>query len=129
MSSNTTEFHIGTVLSITHDRFLSPDGVGALYGILNWMTGDDLFTHQLPRAARECKPFLLAQYPQLSSVIVPQMSTVEELDNFLATLYNEHGITKSVAPIPTGSHARISPLTELKMLRPDVPVILVEAAK
>lgn len=35
------------------------------------MTDDNLFTHQLPRAAGECAPLLLEQHPQLRTVIVP----------------------------------------------------------
>lgn len=40
------------------------DGV---YKILNHMTGDSLFTHQLPRAGRWAGPLLLARYPQLEA--------------------------------------------------------------
>jgi hypothetical protein len=60
-------FHLGDVLSITHDRLVSPSHIGGVYQILNYMTGDDLMTHQLPRAARQCKPELLRQHPQLAT--------------------------------------------------------------
>jgi hypothetical protein len=39
------------------------DGV---YDIYNFLTGDTLFTHQLPRAGRECQPWMEAQFPQLT---------------------------------------------------------------
>jgi hypothetical protein len=42
------------------------DGV---YDILSYMTGESLFTHQLPRACDACRPALLKQHPQLSEVI------------------------------------------------------------
>jgi hypothetical protein len=61
------EFHIGTVLSITHDALLSPDHIDGVYSILNHMTGDNLFTHQLPRAGEICKPALLRAFPVLRS--------------------------------------------------------------
>jgi hypothetical protein len=62
------KFHIGDVLSIIPGRLISPDHVGGVYNILNWMTGDNLMTHQLPRASRECEPYLREQHPDLTSV-------------------------------------------------------------
>ena len=64
-------FALGDVLSITTDRLVSRDHMGGVYRILGYMTGDELFTHQLPRAAAECKPALLAQHPQLKDIEVP----------------------------------------------------------
>jgi hypothetical protein len=40
----------------------------AFYDILNFMTGDDLMTHQLPRAFDEMKLRLLAQHPNLAGI-------------------------------------------------------------
>lgn len=60
------KFHISDVLSITTGRLVSNRHVEGVYKILNHMTGDNLFTHQLPRAGRECAPVLIATYPQLS---------------------------------------------------------------
>ena len=59
------EFSLGDVLSITTGRLLSDCHMDGVYDILNWMTGDNLFTHQLPRAAEKCEPWLIEQYPQL----------------------------------------------------------------
>lgn len=61
------QFHISDILSITTGRLVSNRHMEGIYAILNHMTGDNLFTHQLPRAARECAPVLLAAYPQLST--------------------------------------------------------------
>jgi hypothetical protein len=53
----TQQFTLGEVLSIATTKLLTPfEGV---YRILNWMTDDSLYTHQLPRACDECKPWLL----------------------------------------------------------------------
>lgn len=62
--TTTREFHLGDVLSITTGRLISPRGIEGVYDILRFMTGQDLFTHQLPRAMTEMKPRLLAQHPQ-----------------------------------------------------------------
>ena len=66
-------FHISTILTITTGRFVAIDektnelDFDLVYQILNYMTSDNLYTHQLPlpRASDECKPYLLDQFPQL----------------------------------------------------------------
>lgn len=80
---STKEFHLGDVLSITTGRLVSPRHMDGVYEILNFMTGEDLFTHQLPRASDECKPFLIEQFPQLAT---PEMDfAVAELVEMLKT--------------------------------------------
>lgn len=59
------EFDLGDILSITTERLLSERGTDGIYDILNYMTQDNLWTHQLPRAGRECAPVLREQFPQL----------------------------------------------------------------
>jgi hypothetical protein len=58
-------YHISDVLTVTTGRLVSNRHIDSVYDILNFLTGDELFTHQLPRASRECEPWLKAQYPQL----------------------------------------------------------------
>jgi len=62
------EFHLGDILTITTRKLVSPRGMEGVYGILNYMTNDNLFTHQLQRATKECAPFLLEQFPFLKEV-------------------------------------------------------------
>jgi hypothetical protein len=66
----TKMFHISDVLSITTGYLVSTRHMDGVYDILNFMTNDNLFTHQLPRASDECKPYLREQFPQLDG---PQM--------------------------------------------------------
>jgi hypothetical protein len=111
------------------------DGV---YDILGYMTGDTLWTHQLLRAGRECKPWLLREYPQLAT------AKVEELDRQLKQaaspdrerVVNEW-LTSQVAalgevfivePIPQDDHDERDPVEELeemvganKVIRIDAP--------
>ena len=61
-----TKFHILDILSITHDRLISLDHMDGIYKILNYLTGENLFTHQLVRVSKTCKPYLLKTYPTLS---------------------------------------------------------------
>ncbi len=61
-------FHLGDILSITTGRLVSLRHIDGVYDILNFMTGDNLFTHQLPRASRECAPELKKQFPALAEI-------------------------------------------------------------
>lgn len=72
----TRDFHIGCVLSITTGEPVSPHGTAGVYDILNHMTGESLFTHQLPRAAVWARPILLAVHPQLA-VCTPPLHWVD----------------------------------------------------
>jgi hypothetical protein len=47
----------------------------------------------------------------------------ESADAFLETLYPRFGQFVEVAKIPEGDHTRIDPISELKMMRPDMPII------
>lgn len=66
-------FHIGDVLSITTERLVSPRHIQGVYDILEFMTGEGIWTHQIPRVMRECRPALLKQFPSLDS---PEIKTV-----------------------------------------------------
>lgn len=126
--TTTKKFHIGDVLSVASGILLSPSHVGGVYDILNWMTGDDLFTHQLPRASRECEPFLREWFPELTAVEIPEtINSRETADAFLATLYPRFGEYVEVGKIPAEDHTEIDPIAEIKMIRSDLPIIGFEA--
>ena len=59
-------FHISDVLTVITGYHLSRDGVAGVYRILNYMTGADIYTHQIPRALASCAPVLKAQFPHLA---------------------------------------------------------------
>lgn len=138
-------FHISDVLSATTGRLLSTRKMDGIYEILNHLTGDSLYTHQLPRAFRECKPFLLAQFPMLDS---PEMQfAVGEL---LLMLESEPGASEpwplilgwlskltlgqygidvaeylDVESIPAHAHVEQDPLAELAKMAGNTPVTVV----
>ncbi|MCL2439102.1 MAG: hypothetical protein FWD15_01165 [Alphaproteobacteria bacterium] len=59
------EFTLAQILNITTGYLVSDGRIDDVYDVLNFMTGDDLMTHSLPRATEFAKPFLLKQFPQL----------------------------------------------------------------
>lgn len=59
-------YSLRSVLNITTGVLTSD--IQDIYSILNFMTGDNLYTHQFGRASKFCKPYLLTQFPQLANV-------------------------------------------------------------
>lgn len=119
------EFPLGEVLSITTGRLLCP--IGKVYEILNFLTGDSLFTHQLPRAMHECQPSILAAHPRLREVDA-QSVTGENWESWLADQVVEYGPLVSLSPLKEGEHEVIDPLSELcERAHPDrIAVVYVE---
>lgn len=125
--TETRDFHIGDILTVISDIMVSPNGVDGIYRLLDFMTGDGLFTHQLPRAAGECGPALRAQHPDLAQLHVPtDMDGDLAVLSWLAAQVDRYGATRPVARLDPVDHTRIDPITELRMIRPDLPVITVD---
>lgn len=71
--NETKRFPLRDLLTVTTGRLLTrsrgPDdnGIEDLYKLLEWLTGEPPFTHQLPRFGAECKPWLLRWFPELAA--------------------------------------------------------------
>lgn len=69
--NKTKVFSLSTVLTVTTGRMLLVDrerlGMKGLFNILDWMTKDTLFIHQIGRATDECKPWLYRWFPELGT--------------------------------------------------------------
>jgi len=126
--AETREFHIGDILSVTTGRLVSPRHIDGVYDILNWMTGDSLFTHQLPRASRECEQPLREQFPDLAAIVPPEDFGDSEAAVYawLAEQVAQHGETRQVAPLHADDHTRIDPFTEFAIVAPQAEVIAFE---
>lgn len=122
--SESRDFHLGDVLSVTHDRLLSPRLIEGVYDILNFMTDDNLCTHQLPRAARECRPHLLSQHPKLAEADASGV-TSENWRAWLDEQIARFGETFSVSPLPEHAHEFIDPISELaEHVHPDRIIVV-----
>lgn len=128
----TKPFHLGTLLTITDGRLLTD--IGNVYEILGWMTGESLFTHQLPRAMAECKPHLLRQHPflksdtmqyhrdQLTKVLAATDDPKAAIEAWLNVVAHDFGSLHEVEPVPDAHEPR-DPLQELAEMMPDKPII------
>ena len=71
MRNREQRFHIGDVLSIVADRLVSRDGFQGLERALSYMANEDIYTHQISRVMLEARAAILAVYPSLAEVVVP----------------------------------------------------------
>jgi len=112
MTEDQKLFHLGDVLTVTTGKLVSRRHMEGIYDILNFMTRDNLFTHQLPRAGRECAPALLEQHPQLAAVTGDDV-TPENHAAWLEAQCAEFGEELLVQRLSEHAHEYIDPLSEL----------------
>jgi hypothetical protein len=100
----TKTFPLRTVLTVVTGRLLTlktekDNGIGDLYEILNWMTSDSVFTHQIPRAVDECSPVLKRLYPELNLA----GSSLKDLDEWLSKVSDgsDSGVTMWITQLKT----------------------------
>ncbi len=74
------EFHISDVLTVTTGRLVSSRHMDGVYAVLNFLTGDNLFTHQLPRVMDQCRPWLRTQFPALMADAPKMVGLLTALD-------------------------------------------------
>jgi hypothetical protein len=113
--SDAKRFHVGDILSVTTGRLHGPHKMDGVYGILNHLTGQSLFTHQLPRALDMVQQFMWDQFPDLPR------------DGYHPARA-ESDDWREVMPCPSGVYQPQDPLAELSgMMRPDQQIVVVEA--
>jgi hypothetical protein len=123
----TKDFHLGDILSITTGRLVSPRHIGGVYDILNWMTGEELFTHQLPRVSKEAVPILERLYPWLP--MIDDAFECDDWEAWLAEQVAKYGEMHAVPRMTANEHERIDPLSELaEHVHPDRIVIIPNAS-
>lgn len=117
-------FDLGDVLSITTGMLVSPRLITGVYDILNFMTGDNLYTHQLPRVSEECRPYLLKQHPQLADIDASHVGR-ENWQQWMQQQVDKFGQTLEVEPLPPGEHYFIDPMSELaEKVHPDKIIVV-----
>lgn len=123
----TKRFHIGDILSVTTGRLVSRTHISGVYDILGWMTGEELMTHQLPRASDESEDFLRQQFPDLAAIEAPNgLDSEEKVLVWLASIEAQHGSYRDVEPLAALDHTHIDPILELRLMRPDAEIIQID---
>lgn len=101
--------------------------IEGVYKIMNYLTGDNLFTHQLPRAFRECEAWVIEQHPWLRELDESKCNR-ETVWAWLADAEARFGKVHDLQPLPPGRWHPKDPYTELLELEvPRDRIIAVKA--
>lgn len=118
-------FPLGTVLTVATGLTLPP--LETLQELLQYLTGMPVFTHQIGRVAREVRPHLLLQLPQLASEdlqfevlkLQAMLAECEGADRkylvmgWLIQQTLTYGENLPVQPLPAGTWSAGNPIEEL----------------
>ncbi len=141
----TKSFGLEVLLSVTTERLLTKrrgnrdNGIGDIYELLGWMTGESPFTHQLGRFGEECKPWLFRWFPELavcghgegldkwleSNGADGVKMWLEQMRKECPALQESYDVGK----IPMDDHTSRNPIDELREIAGDKPIIVVEVTK
>jgi hypothetical protein len=132
---STKAFHIGDLLSVTTGRLVSPDHIGGVYNVVDFVTGQAHMTHQLPRACDEVSPELHRQHPWLADITVPEFdipsdATRDEAERVVLAWTGEvaaqYGAIHEIEALPVGAYVGREPIAELREMAPHAEIITVE---
>lgn len=141
----TKRFPLRVLLTVTTGRLLTEpkgerdNGISDVYEILGWMTNDEPFTHQLPRFADECRPWLFRWFPMLElanaehamaclDVLMGTRGPRDGINEWLATTEKACGLQAEydVPRIPADDHTAKHPYDELvEIMGSDEKILLV----
>lgn len=112
-------FPTADVLSTITGRLMGE--IGGLYEVLNWMTGESVFTHQIPRIGREATPVLIAAHPLLAQAVEEaEQVTSENYKQWRQTWEDRYGQEIAVPKFTADTHERIDAMSELaEKVHPD----------
>ena len=78
------------------------------------MTGESVFTHQLPRISKEARPVIVAAHPSLQQAVEEaEQVNQENWKQWLQTWEDRYGPTITVPKFGEDAHERIDPMSEL----------------
>ena len=110
----TQAFPTGAVNSVMTGYLVSENHMQGIYEVLNWMTGESVFTHQIPRISEEARPVILALHPHLLPVM-DECTNVngDNWKQWLQTWKDRYGDEITVPRMNIAEHERIDPISEL----------------
>lgn len=121
----TKDFQLGALLSLSTGVLVAP--FGDVHELLDFMTGDQLFTHQIPRAGDACLPALLEQHPDLPTEIPAgvNLNSKQACREYVTGIAVELGESRTITPL--ASWEKRNPMVELAEIAGTRPVIGVNA--
>lgn len=142
---NKKSFHISALITVysgktvcTPERGIYDYPIGGVYDVCNFMSGEDNFTHQLPRVADEVRPYLREQHPWLEQYEKDKMPDFRkgrdksqqaainrEVDAWIDEQITKHGEWFDVIPMHPEDHASPDPIQEFHDMAPDAKLIVI----
>lgn len=122
-TATTRPFTLGAVLSVTTGKLLCD--IGEVYQILSWMTGRDIFTHEIPSANDQCQPALIEAFPELAAIDHSGVNP-ETWKAMLTDWVDTHGPTRDVSPLGWNRLKEQSPIDTLTEMVGRDRIIVVE---
>lgn len=121
---DTKKFRTADVLSTITDRLMGD--IRGVYEVLNYMTGESVYTHQLARIIREATPSVLKLHPELAKAIEEsEQVTTENWRQWLSVWVERYGGLISVPKMTADEHERIDPISELAEKSPPDKIIVI----
>ncbi len=114
MQTESQTFSLGAILSVMTGTLLCD--ISDLYRILNFLTGESLYTHQLPRAFTVVSPVLAKRFPDLAHIDTSKV-TRSNYRLWLKTMERTYGGARRVTPLPAGAYQSQDPIDELIEMR------------
>ena len=118
------KFTTAAVISAATGKLVCP--IDRLYAIYNYLTGDNLFTHQLPRAYRACDSWVKEQCPWTQELNV-DLCNRDNWQAWLADAEQKYGAEHELAPLPAGIWQSCDPIQEAIELMEDKSKVVVVA--
>lgn len=103
-------FALGQVLSIATGHLMC--SMNEVREILNFLHDDNLYTHQLPRASDDARPWLRESLPWLEDITCNEVTRGNWLDR-LKRYEAKYGALHSLEPIPHNEELKRHPVAEL----------------
>lgn len=117
------DFDALTILSVTTGKLLVE--FGKVHEFLEYMAGEPVWTHQLPRVRMEVVPTLLEQFPQFNSVDAEKVDSSNVI-KFCENTKKLYPDAYTVRPMAKENHQSIDPLSELSTMIDPHKVVVVQ---
>lgn len=114
--NNEKNFDLGTILTVTTGRLFVE--IEKVYDILNYLSNDNIYAHQIPRVRKVAQSYILERYPQLEGVgKAVVVNNWEDVMVFLDSQKAILGDSFALSPMPREICEHINPIQKVKKKR------------
>lgn len=111
MSENNRSFDLGTILSITSKRVFTDER--NIYDILEFLFGNEVYSHQMPRVMNITSTYILSFYPGLKGIGKKEIiNDWQDVKAFITKQKETFGDNLVLSPMPKELCEYIDPIEE-----------------